>query len=83
MVGITNTEAQNANLVAKESNEKKQGDSSQCLMDDFVHFENLKATGIEVKFLSKDFEKLCGRPAETFGEYLIAKSETTPAELLI
>jgi hypothetical protein len=53
------------------------------LADDLVDLEALKATGIEVKFLSKDFEKLCGRPAETFAEYLDAKSEMTPSELLI
>jgi uncharacterized protein YbjT (DUF2867 family) len=51
--------------------------------DDLVQLEILKATGMEVNFLSKDFEKLCGRPAETFGEYLFAKSKMTTPELLI
>jgi hypothetical protein len=83
MVDISNTEAPNIDLVVKESTEKKRGDPSQCLMDDLVHLENLKATGMEVNFRSKDFEKLCGRPAETFDEYLDAKNERTPAELLI
>jgi hypothetical protein len=58
---------------------KRQGDPK----DNLVQLEILKATGMEVKALSKDFEKLCGRPAETFGEYLDNKSEMTPAELLI
>jgi uncharacterized protein YbjT (DUF2867 family) len=57
--------------------------TSMWLADDLVDLEALKATGIEVKFLSKDFEKLCGRPAETFAEYLDAKIEMTPTELLI
>jgi hypothetical protein len=83
MVDIANTEAQNVDLVAKESTEMKQDDSSQCLMDDFVQLELFKATGMEVKFLSKDFKRLCGRPAETFDDYLDAKSEMAPAELLI
>jgi NAD(P)H dehydrogenase (quinone) len=81
MGDLTNTEAKNVDL--KESSEKKQGNPSLWLMDDLVQLEILKATGIEVKFLSRDFEKLCGRPAETFGEYLDNKSEMTPAELLI
>jgi uncharacterized protein YbjT (DUF2867 family) len=83
MVDLANTEGKNIDLVPKESTEKKRGDPSQWLMDDLVQLEILKATGMEVKFLSKDFEKLCGRPAETFDEYLNAKSEMTPAELLI
>jgi NAD(P)H dehydrogenase (quinone) len=83
MVDQTSTEAKNVDLVPKESTEKKQGDPSQWLMDDLVQLEILKATDMEVKFLSKDFEKLCGRSAETFNEYLNAKSEMVPAELLI
>jgi NAD(P)H dehydrogenase (quinone) len=82
-VDLTNTEAKNLDLVAEESYEKKRSNPSQCCMDDLVQLEKLKATGIEVKFFSKDFEKLCGRPAETFRQYLDAKSEMTPAELLI
>jgi uncharacterized protein YbjT (DUF2867 family) len=65
-----------------KAEEMKEGDPS-WLVDDLVHLETLKATGMEVGFLSKDFEKLCGRLAETFDEYLDAKSEMTPAELLI
>jgi NAD(P)H dehydrogenase (quinone) len=82
MVDQTNTEAKNVDLVPKESTEKKQDDPSQWLMDNLAQLEILKATGMEVKFLSKDFKKLCGRPAETFQEYLDAKSEMAPAELL-
>ena len=83
MVDLTSTEAKNVDLVPKGSTEKKQGGPPEWLMDDLVEQEILKATGVEVKFLSKDFEKLCGRPAETFNEYLDAKSEMAPAELLI
>jgi NAD(P)H dehydrogenase (quinone) len=74
----------NVDLVPKEfeAEVKQQGDPSWLVID-LVHLEKLKATGLEVGFLSKDFEKLCGRPAETFDEYLDAKSEMTPAELWI
>lgn len=52
------------------------------LLDELVHLEQLKATGIEeTDFHSNDFEKLCGRPAETFETYLSSKNDMTPTEL--
>jgi hypothetical protein len=80
MVATPNTEANNVDVWE----EKIWVGKRQCdPKDDLVQLEILKATGIEVKFLSKDFEKLCGRPAETFGEYLDNKSEMTPLERLM
>lgn len=78
MVDQTNAEAEEVDLLAP----RKQGIPS-WLMNDLMQLETLKATGKEVKFMSKDFEKLCGHPAETFNEYLDTKSEMTLAELLI
>lgn len=65
-----------------KAEENKEGDPS-WLVDDLVQLETLKATGMELGFLSKDFERLCDRPAETFDEYLDAKGDMTRAELLI
>jgi hypothetical protein len=87
MVDLRNTEPKYVDVWEKKkqarnvvwAKKKQRGDPK----DDLVHLENLKATGMEVNFRSKDFEKLCGRPAETFDEYLDAKNERTPAELLI
>lgn len=62
--------------------EKKEGDPS-WLVEDLVQLETLKATGMEIGFLSKDFERLCGRPAESFDEYLQDKKDMVPQELLI
>jgi hypothetical protein len=78
----TSTESKNVDVWEKKKQAKNvdEGDPKE----DLVQLEILKATGVEVKFLSKDFGKLCGRPAETFDEYLDAKSEiVTPPEHLI
>jgi NAD(P)H dehydrogenase (quinone) len=82
IVDLTSTEAKYIGLVPNESTEKEQDDSLQWLMGNLAQLEILKAKGMEVKFLSKDFEKLCGRPTETFKEYLDAKSKMAPFELL-
>lgn len=53
------------------------------VVQDLVALERLKASGKEdlMQFISKDIEKICGRPAETFEEYLTAADRMTPQEL--
>lgn len=44
--------------------------------------EKVKATGGEeaLSFISKDIEKICGRKAETFEEYLLGRDDMTTVE---
>lgn len=61
--------------------ERKVEHDPEWLLDELVHLEQLKASGIEYSFHSKDFEKLCGRPTETFEVYLSSKDDMTRTEL--
>lgn len=47
-----------------------------------VALEKVKATGGEeaLSFISKDIEKICGRKAETFEDYLLGSGEMTKVE---
>jgi uncharacterized protein YbjT (DUF2867 family) len=72
------------NTMVRTNTEANNVDVDECdPKDDLVQLEILKATGMEVKFLSKDFQKLCGRPAETFGKYLATKSKMTLSERMV
>ena len=50
---------------------------------DVIYLEHAKASGAEehVGFVHKDIERICGRPAETFEEYLLAQDFMSPREL--
>ena len=54
--------------------------SDPCLAD----LERMKGSGLEdtLGFIDDDIERVCGRPAETFDEYLAAKDKMTPKELI-
>jgi hypothetical protein len=47
-----------------------------------VALEKVKATGSEeaMSFISKDIERICGRKAETFEEYLLFREDMTTVE---
>jgi len=50
---------------------------------DVIYLEHAKASGAEeqVGFVHKDIERICGHPAETFEEYLLAQDFMSPQEL--
>jgi len=64
-----------------EKEEKLSGEPS-WLVEDLVELEKVKATGREgyVNFLTKDFEKMCGHPAETYENYLMNQDMMSPME---
>jgi uncharacterized protein YbjT (DUF2867 family) len=61
--------------------EKKVEHDPDWLLRELVKLEQLKASGIEQTFASKDFEKICGRAPESFEDYLSCKTEMTSYEL--
>jgi uncharacterized protein YbjT (DUF2867 family) len=61
-----------------EAREKKMDPS--WIVEDLVPIEKMKRTGIEAGFMSKDFEKICGRKPETYETYLSMKDDMTTAE---
>jgi uncharacterized protein YbjT (DUF2867 family) len=65
-----------------ESELKLSGDP-EWMVNDLVTLEKMKATGQEenLNFLSDDFEKICGHPAETFESYLQMTEYMTKVEL--
>jgi uncharacterized protein YbjT (DUF2867 family) len=50
---------------------------------DVAYLEMAKASGTEEQtgFVSHDVQKICGHPAESFGEYLLAQDMMAPQEL--
>lgn len=49
---------------------------------DAAYLELVKASGAEeVGFVTRDIERLCGRPAETYNEYIEERSLMTPREI--
>jgi len=54
----------------------------QWMLEDLVSLEKLKASGVEERssFVSPDIEKICGRPPESFEDYLRKTDRMTPIE---
>jgi hypothetical protein len=52
-------------------------------LQDLAALEKIKASGSEeaLSFISKDIEKICGRKAETFEDYLLTTDMMTKVEL--
>jgi len=64
-----------------EKEEMMSGDP-EWLVEDLVALERIKATGHEgyVSFLTKDIERICGHPAETYEGYLMQQDLMSPIE---
>jgi len=60
----------------------KKKDDAKWMMTDLVALEKLKASGVEERatFVSPDIEAICGRPPQTFEDYLRATDLMTPIE---
>ena len=51
--------------------------------EDLVYLEQAKASGVEQtkEFVTHAIEKICGHPAESYEEYILAKDKMIPEQL--